>query len=658
MVFYSLSVESPEDIAGDYEVLPAHFGAQWLEGVLTLPMVDCGEDAKRLSRRDVYKKIAMHRRSDQKTDYAIAGQVQSLFANALILINRQQGRAQQITLPKGHVTDNVKIPVFCISKSDGQAISKAGEKGPVILSLVAGVRDLYSCGLGDHGQLGLSKNLSFTSSPEMTLMVKEKSVKALHCGANHTVVLLDSGAIFAFGHNECGQLGCGDWKARSAPVKVATDVKATAIGGGSSHNFLVGPKSMGLWSWGYNEYRQLGHSGCENQNEPQPVNHGEFTSKKVLKVDGGYMHSICLAVNWAQSESDLANEARKKKQLEAANKMSSVKVQDTTQWSMRKVLAAGGIQDEKSEERAEKKAARKMLRLKEEQQQALQSKPERETRTVYTWGDGGRGQMGHGRLYTIEYFRSQNPKDNAAIQARQRKFTSNGNPRKVEALFNPGASKVADVFARGSHSAILTVKGELLTFGSNEFGQLALGDRTDRGLPILVTQGLMKGEKIMKVALGQFHTLALSSDSNVYGAGRGAEAQLGQLKDRSNHTSLTLIKRVSRRGVVELASGDVHCAAKTNLGHLFMWGCAGSGRLGLTDVDHDDCLEEPQILSQFERNNIEVSVFALGGAHTVSATTTFPADDVEMDKDASSEMLEEDTGPDGPSLLDLCCAIS
>ena len=57
-------------------------------------------------------------------------------------------------------------------------------------------------------------------------------------------------------------------------------------GGGTSHNFAV-TGEHGLWSWGFNEYRQLGHSESTNQHTPGRV--PGFDEMEVLKIDGGYV---------------------------------------------------------------------------------------------------------------------------------------------------------------------------------------------------------------------------------------------------------------------------------------------------------------------------------------------------------------------------------
>lgn len=76
----------------------------------------------------------------------------------------------------------------------------------MVVCLVAGVVDSFCFGNGTKGQLGLSRNDSFTSFDRPRMMVQEKGIATLACGAAHTICLLDNGTVFAFGDNEDGQV--------------------------------------------------------------------------------------------------------------------------------------------------------------------------------------------------------------------------------------------------------------------------------------------------------------------------------------------------------------------------------------------------------------------------------------------------------------------
>ena len=76
----------------------------------------------------------------------------------------------------------------------------------MVAVLVSAVLDMWGCGSGVTGQLGLSKAESFTSVGVPRLIVQEKAIQSIACGSAHTLVLLDNGTLYAFGNNEDGQV--------------------------------------------------------------------------------------------------------------------------------------------------------------------------------------------------------------------------------------------------------------------------------------------------------------------------------------------------------------------------------------------------------------------------------------------------------------------
>lgn len=59
----------------------------------------------------------------------------------------------------------------------------------------------------------------------------------------------------------------------------------------------------------------------------------------------------------------------------------------------------------------------------------------------------------------------------------------------------------------GYHSAAITSKGELFTWGWNHFGQLGIENNQDQSVPTLVTA--LRGKKITWVSCGEGHTTAV-----------------------------------------------------------------------------------------------------------------------------------------------------
>ncbi|XP_077637790.1 uncharacterized protein LOC110483277 isoform X2 [Lonchura striata] len=108
------------------------------------------------------------------------------------------------------------------------------------------------------------------------------------------------------------------------------------------------------------------------------------------------------------------------------------------------------------------------------------------------------------------------------------------------------------------HTAIITGKGKLYMFGSNDWGQLGLGSKNTVNKPTCVKE---KG--------------------NVYAAGGNSEGQLG-LGDTEERTTFHLIRFfTNQHKIKQLSAGSYTSAAVTEDGQLFVWGDNSEGQIGL-----------------------------------------------------------------------------
>lgn len=75
------------------------------------------------------------------------------------------------------------------------------------------------------------------------------------------------------------------------------------------------------------------------------------------------------------------------------------------------------------------------------------------------------------------------------------------------------------------HSAGITTGGDLYTWGYNLYGQLGLGDTTNRSIPTLVSR--IDGHAWTEVSAGNGYTLAINANGDVYAWGLNNTNQLG-----------------------------------------------------------------------------------------------------------------------------------
>jgi len=650
MVFYSLSIESPDDVMGDYDVVPAKFGQQHLEGVKRLEVVDGGHAAalSRLElRRMVNKKMVLIRTSKEKSDYEQCHTMQEAFAHGVLMCKESRDAPHEMQLPLGG-KDKITIPCYCISKADGQSLSRAAQDGKVVAVLVSAVLDMWGCGSGVTGQLGLSKAESFTSVGVPRLIVQEKAIQSIACGSAHTLVLLDNGTLYAFGNNEDGQLGTGTFSATSAPVfleQMAEQTLVKKIVCGAAHTCATGIKS-GMYTWGANKYTQLGHSDGEER-VADPTSISDFDGREVTCIAAGFFHSMAVALNHTLTDKEKADyKVLKSKQKQAAAMQKNGKNMDMGAmpgWLQKAVSSSSDNTEAKQEDRKN----RFQLRIQNEEMEKKRKRVDNEVRTLYTWGDGGMGQLGHGEFYTEEYFDAHNPK--TAVQ-KKREFTRLMKPRCVEYVMEACNAKgvgsvgvIRSLAAWGQQSAAVTSKGKVLTWGKGEYGRLGHGHERNANVPRLVTGfndsvgqlGPGHDEPIISVAVGQFFMLALARSSNLYAWGRNVCGELGashhpdksilqeECKAIKFRTTPGVVKNASQRALSHICAGDTHAGGVSENGEVYIWGQDEGGRLGQrADLGHNPSIKwEVSTLLNPVGKGEEVGMMAMGSAHTMFLST-------------------------------------
>merc|ERR1712091_832624 len=83
------------------------------------------------------------------------------------------------------------------------------------------------------------------------------------------------------------------------------------------------------------------------------------------------------------------------------------------------------------------------------------------------------------------------------------------------------------VACSSSHTAVATEGGGVYTFGHGEYGRLGHGDDENQLAPRRVPAAGFNGERVVMVAAGGAHTVALSEAGHVFTWGWGGHGRLG-----------------------------------------------------------------------------------------------------------------------------------
>jgi RCC1 and BTB domain-containing protein len=140
-----------------------------------------------------------------------------------------------------------------------------------------------------------------------------------------------------------------------------------------------------------------------------------------------------------------------------------------------------------------------------------------------------------------------------------------------------GGGKIVFVAAGGFHTVALEEGGVLWVWGSGDYRQLGMGGTDNLLVPTRVVEAEVFGGSLVRtVACGDFHTLVVTEDGVVWTFGDGEHGCLG-LNDEDDRQVPTRVdpQRFEGAQVATVAAGDHRSAAVTEGGALFIWGRCG-----------------------------------------------------------------------------------
>ena len=135
-------------------------------------------------------------------------------------------------------------------------------------------------------------------------------------------------------------------------------------------------------------------------------------------------------------------------------------------------------------------------------------------------------------------------------------------------------SKMVTVAAGGAHTMAVGVDGALWAWGEGFYGQLGLGDTNDRLVPTLVgAEEVFGGSQVRTISCGGVHTLAVTEAGELWAWGQGAQGRLG-LNDGQDRLVPTRVdpQHFAHAPISAVAAGYYHSAAVTAGGALYTWG--------------------------------------------------------------------------------------
>lgn len=154
---------------------------------------------------------------------------------------------------------------------------------------------LWAWGIGSHGQLGTG---SFGSSNIPVQVGTSTNWNVVVAGDyRHSLGIKTDGTLWTWGRNDYGELGDGTTTIRNIPTQIGTDNDWSFVTSGDESTYAI--KTNGtLWGWGYNLNGRLGDGTTTDKHIPTQIGSNN-TWKKVSKHQ---THSIALRTDdnlWA-----------------------------------------------------------------------------------------------------------------------------------------------------------------------------------------------------------------------------------------------------------------------------------------------------------------------------------------------------------------------
>lgn len=328
------------------------------------------------------------------------------------------------------------------------------------------------------------------------VLLSGHSAWAVTAGGFHSLASKSDGSLWTWGNNEFGQLGDGTTVSSPLPKQVATGF--AAVSAGLKYTLAIKPDRT-LWAWGLNSSGQLGDGTQQDRNIPTSI------GSDYVAVSAGELHSAAIKTDgslWAWGynlNGQIGNGTSSDPQL------------SPTKIGTDFVFVAAGYQH--------------TLAIKNDG-------------TLWAWGSNSSGQLGDGTTTA----------------------------RNTPVLIGSGFTSVA---AGQSHTVALKGDGSLWAWGSNINGQLGNGSFVSQTTPTPIGTGFTS------VKAGAAHTVALKADATVWAWGYNG---FGQVGDNS------VIKKSSPvqidSGVTSIAAKYHHTLAFKADGSLWAWGYNANGQLG------------------------------------------------------------------------------
>ena len=391
---------------------------------------------------------------------------------------------------------------------------------------------IFAWGANFCGQLGLG-HTNHQNTPQRInpSHFQGKSILSIQAGYGHTLARCADGTLFAWGWNNCGQLGLGHTNEPSTPQQIDPNHfqgrTLQSIQTGLFYTYALCTDGT-LFSWGANDHGQLGLGNTTEYNTPQQINPSHFQGKSILSIQAGYGHTLARCAddtlfawgwnNCGQLGLGHTNEQSAPQQIDPNHFQGKTIKSIHTFDSYNLVQCTDGF--------------------------------------LFAWGANKKGQLGLG------HNNNQNT------------------PQLIDSTHFQG--KTIQSLHTGSDFALtLCTDGSLFSWGRNNDGQLGLGHTNHQNTPQQIDPSHFLGKTIQSIHTLLDHTLVQCTDGILFSWGANKNGQLGLGHNNNQNTPQLIDSTHFQSKTIQSIHKESHTLVQCADGSLFAWGINNHGQLGL-----------------------------------------------------------------------------
>lgn len=371
---------------------------------------------------------------------------------------------------------------------------------------------IFSWGYNKYGGLGLGNSNTATYKQPTIIPYWTKSIISLIGCLNTSAILDDEYYLWTWGDNQYGQLGHNVLNSYLTPVSIPTNNTFKSIISNIADNSCgaIDINDM-TWTWGDNTFGQLGNNSKYDKYTPTNI----CDNKTFTKLVSGFGFFVGIDNNnqlWSWGHNivgQLGDNTRVDRSVPVA-------VCNNLTFSQ---LAVG---------------VRHLFGI-------------TSSGTAYGWGNNSYGQLG-----------------------------INDTTSRLTPIAICGGLTLCQISAGQGHTVAIDYTGKLWAWGYNNYGQLGDNSVTSKLTPIAVCTNLT----FCKIACGYVHTLAITNSGTLMAWGYNTSGQLG---DGTTTSKVTPVAVCTALSFSQLTAGDSISAGIYN-NNIYSWGYNYDGQLGVNST--------------------------------------------------------------------------